>query len=82
MTLPQLLLAILLYWVLALTIWVLRTRQAGRREMSQAMEEAMTRNPGQAEFTVEVSSSIDLNQLAAIAVIPPLLATIAWLVLR
>jgi hypothetical protein len=82
MTLNQLVLGILVYWIVAFTFWLSRTRLAGRREMERAMSEAMQKRTGRDAFTVEVQGSINVGVLALAAFAPPLIAVATWILAR
>ena len=82
MTLNQLVLGILVYWILAFTLWFSRTRAAGRREMERAVSQAMKTRSGEDPFTVQVQGSINLSVLALIAFVPPAIAIAMWIAAR
>jgi hypothetical protein len=82
MTLNQLVLGILVYWIVAFTLWLTWTRSASHREMERAMSEAMQKRTDTGAFTVEVQGSINVGVLALVAFAPPLIAVAMWIVTR
>jgi hypothetical protein len=73
----DLLLAILGYWVLAISWWVMRHRQKAR-----APEQASVTQISETEIVVTFEDRIDLLRAGVILLGPPLLLLVVWLVAR
>ena len=81
MTIFKVIALIIAYWVLALGIFVVRTRLAGRRDIANAVAQASQQTQVN-DFDVEVTGSISLTTLTVIAVVIPAIGVLLWLTLR
>lgn len=76
-TLPGLLLAILGYWVLTISWWVMRQRQKAR-----APEAASVTQLSETEIVVTFEDRINLIRVGVVLLGPPLVLMLVWLLGR
>ena len=78
MSLIELMLAIIAYWLLALATWIVRVRVSGWRELRRALAESAQGH--QESLHVQVQGEVKIRNLALIAFAPPAFAVAIWIV--
>lgn len=72
---------VLLYWVAAIGTWSFRvSRPEARRQARERRFQGNSIDPATGQMTMTFTNAINLNRIAAILLVPPLLFVAAFLV--